>query len=142
MAIQRSDDVRPLCPRHYVVMVCTAEKPEGTCAHTSKITEAHHWACPKDGCPQNYSPSLGYFTVEKNLDYWNVTRSSSLRVIRNSTQVICGHESNNVMFIETFEAQENVQNFRCPQKDCGKTMKIPADGPPAYWLVEGFFESE
>lgn len=138
---QRSDGIRPLCPRHYVVMVFTAEKSEGTSVRASEITDAHHWACAKDGCPQNYSPSLGYFTIRKNLDYWHSTHSPSLSISSNSTQVLCRHESNNVMFLETFDAQENVQNFRCPQKGCGKAMKIPADGPPTCWLVEGFFES-
>ena len=37
--------------------------------------------------PRNYSPSLGYFVIEKNLDYWHVTGSSSLRIIRNTIQV-------------------------------------------------------
>lgn len=126
---QRSDNIRPLCPRHYVVM------------DTSETTGDHHWACPVHGCPKNYSPSLGYFAIEKSPDYWHVTGSSSLRIIRNTIQVICAHESDNVMFLETYEAEGKIQNFRCPQRDCKNTMRILADGPPVWWLVEGFFES-
>lgn len=89
-----------------------------------------------------HSPSLGYFAIEKSLDYWHVTGSSSLRIVRNTIQVICAHESDNVMFLETCEAEGKIQNFRCPQSDCKKTMRIPAGGSPVCWLVEGFFESE
>jgi hypothetical protein len=42
---------------------------------------------------------LGYFAIEKSLDYWHVTGSSSLRIIRNTIQVTCAHESDNVMFL-------------------------------------------
>ena len=138
---QRSDDIRPLCLKHYVVMVFLTQRPEGTSGDNSETTGDHHCACPVDGCPQNYSPSLGYFAIEKSLDYWHVTGSSSLRIIRNTIQVLCAHESDNVMFLETCEAEGKVQNFRCPQRDCKKTMRIPADSPPACWLAEGFFGS-
>jgi hypothetical protein len=136
---QRSDDIKPLCPRHYVMMIFPAQKYGGTSVDTSETTGDHHWACPVHGFPQNYAPSLGYFAIEKSLDYWHVTGSSSLRIIRNTIQVICAHESDNVMFLETCEAEGKIQNFRCPQSDCKKTMRIPADGSPVCWLVEGFW---
>jgi len=63
----RSDDISPICPRHYAVMVFPAKKPVGTDVDTSETTGDHHWSCPVDGCPQNYSPSLGYFAIEKSL---------------------------------------------------------------------------
>jgi hypothetical protein len=53
-------------------MVFPAKKPVGTDVDTSETTGDHHWSCPVDGCPQNYSPSLGYFAIEKSLDYWHV----------------------------------------------------------------------
>jgi len=109
---QRSDDIRPLCPRHYVVMVFPAQKSGGTSVDASETTEDHNWTCPAHGCSQNYSPSLGYFAIEKSLDYWHVTGSSSLRIIRNTIQVICAHESDNVMFLETCEAEGKIQNLR------------------------------
>ena len=96
---------------------------------TSETTGDHHWSCPVDACPQNYSPSLGYFAIEKNLDYWHVTGSSSLRIVRNTIQVICAHESDHVMFLEECETETKIQNFRCPQRDGKKTVRIPADGP-------------
>jgi hypothetical protein len=139
VTIQRSDELRPLCPRHSVVMVMT-ENAEGTVVDTSQATDCdHRWACSVDECSQNYSPSLGHFTIKNNLDFWHVTNSPSIGITRSLTQVLCAHESNNVMFLETFDFQENVQIFRCPHKGCEKTMKIRADGPPACWLVEGFF---
>jgi len=123
-------------------MVFMTENAEETGLDSSQTgNHAHHWACTVDECSQNYSSSLGHFTIKKNLDYWHVTHSHSLSIIRNLTQVLCIHESNNVMFLDTFDAQENVQIFRCSHKGCERTMKIRADGPPACWLVEGFFAS-
>jgi hypothetical protein len=135
--MKQSDDVRPLCPRHYVVMVYTSADSQE--ADDSKAVEAQHWACPIDECRQNYSAGLGYFTISKNPDYWPVTRSSSLRISMNATQALCGEEHKSAMFIEKFDAGENLQTFRYPEKDCQQTLKIRADGPPAYRLGEGFF---
>jgi hypothetical protein len=121
-------------------MVFVPEEALGT-VDSSEPTGAHHKTCTVNACSQNYSPSLGYFSIEKNNDYWHVTGNSSLRISRNPTQVICSHENDNVMFVETFHAEENAHTFRCPRKECDKTMKIPVDGPPASWLVDGFFAS-
>lgn len=53
--------------------------------------------------------------------------------------MICGvHKL--AMFLESFEAEPNLESFRCPQKCCPRSLKIPADGPPTYWLTEGFFK--
>ena len=120
-------------------MQFTLQNSGGTQPETAKIVGVQHRICPVGACLQNYSPSLGYFTIEKNQDYWHVTGSSSLRIGRNPTQAICSHENNNLLFIETFHVEENALTFRCPRKDCAKSMKIPADAPPASWLVDGFF---
>ncbi|HXC47068.1 MAG TPA: hypothetical protein VNU20_02170 [Candidatus Sulfotelmatobacter sp.] len=82
---------------------------------------------------------MGHFALEKVQDHWFVTGSSSLKLHRNDTQVLCSDEARNVMFLEKIDPKTKEQTFRCPQKDCGKTMKIPADGPPAFWLASGFF---
>ena len=121
-------------------MVFAPPEVSGAANDSSRPTGAHHKTCPVDDCSQNYSPSLGYFSIEKNSDYWHVTESSSLRISRNPTQVICSHENDNIMFVQTFHPEENTQTFRCPRKECEKTLKIAADGPPASWLVDGFFE--
>ncbi len=94
--------------------------------------------CPVERCTQNYSPEMGYFALEKVQDHWFVTGSSSLKLHRNETQVLCSDEARNIMFLEKIDPKTNEQTFRCPQKDCGKTMKIPSNSPPAYWLAEGF----
>jgi hypothetical protein len=141
MTIQRPENFRPLCPSHYIVMVFSTDKLSGGSVDTPGTTNLHHCECPVDKCPQNYSPGYGYFTLEKNEDFWHTTGSSSVKISMNPTQVICGGEHKNKMFIETFDARTNVRNFRCPEKDCNRTMKIPANGPPAWWLGEGFFKS-
>src|ERR1700751_4360645 len=120
-------------------MVSATQNPEETAVETLQTTDSRDWACSVDECPQNYSSTLGSFTLKNNSDYWHVTHSQSLGIVRNTTQVLCSHESNNIMFLEIFDAQENTQIFRCPQKDCEKTVKISADGPPACWLVEDYF---
>ncbi len=81
---------------------------------------------------------MGYFAMETVQDHWFVTGSSSLKLHRNETQVICGDAARNVMFLEKIDPKTNEQTFRCPQKECRKTMKIPANSPPIYWLAEGF----
>lgn len=81
---------------------------------------------------------MGYFAMVRVQDDWFVTGSSSLKLHRNETQVLCSDESRNVMFLEKIDPKTHEQFFRCPQKDCGKTMKIPANSPPVYWLAEGF----
>src|SRR5258708_18254784 len=94
--------------------------------------------CPVELCTQNYSPESVYFALERVQDHWFVTGSSSLNLHRNETQVICGDQARNVMFLEKIDPKTNEQTFRCPQKECRKTMKIPANSPPIYWLAEGF----
>ena len=139
MSVQRSDSLRPLCPKHYIAMVIDTNNSERVVVNSSEATEPHLFESPADGCPQCYSPSLGYFVVKRNKDHWHITGSSSVTIARNLTQVICG--DHNRMFIEAFDPQVNAHNFRCPQRDCQKALTIPADGPPAYWLGEGFFKS-
>ncbi len=132
MVSQEDDYFRPLCPRHHEVMF---SRPN---AHGSDAIDIHGCECPENGCPQKYSPGFGYFTLRLNDDHWNVTNSSSLRITRSSTQVICG-EHKDLMFIESFDANMKLENFRCPRKGCQQTMKIPTGGPPAYWLGSGYF---
>jgi len=115
-------------------MVASPEKA------TSETNDVEHCACPAENCAQNYSPDIGYFSLEDSRDHWSTTGSSSVRINRNPTQVICDDEPNSLMFIEIFDAEADVHIFRCPQKECGKTLKIPANAPPAYWLCEGFFK--
>jgi len=98
-------------------MVTSAAKSKRTAVETSELADLQHCVCPEDGCLQNYSPDLGYFTVEENQDYWHGTGSSSLRISRNPTQVICGDEAKNTVFIEALNAQAGVKLFRCPQSD-------------------------
>jgi hypothetical protein len=95
--------------------------------------------CPVEHCTQNYSPEMGYFAVERVQDHWFVTGSSSLKLHRNESQVLCSDEAGNVMFLERIDPKSSEQIFRCPQKDCGNTMKIPANSPPVYWLAAGYF---
>jgi len=120
-------------------MVVMPENAEGTVVDTSQATDCDHcWACSVDECPQNYSPSLGHFTIKNNLDFWHVTNSPSIGITRNLTQVLCAHESNNVMFLETSDFQENVQIFRCPHKGCEKTMQIALTVRPRVGLLRDF----
>jgi hypothetical protein len=106
----------------------------------SEAIDIHHWQCSVQGCPQNYSPDLGYFTVARNDDHWIGTGSASLRIRRSATQVICG-EHKDFMFLESFDVNTNLEHFRCPQKGGQRVMNILASGPPAYWLGEGYFRT-
>jgi hypothetical protein len=54
--------------------------------------------------------------------------------------VICG-EHRHAMFLGSFDRETKLESFRCPQRDCQRTMKILTGGPPAYWLEEGFFKA-
>jgi hypothetical protein len=92
-----------------------------------------------DGCLQNYSPGFGYFSFQRNDDYWIGTNSSSLRIIRGSTQVICGQHRDS-MFIEAFDELTNLERFRCPRHECQQSMEILTGGPPVYWLGSGYFD--
>jgi hypothetical protein len=140
MTKPRPDYIRPLCPIHYEVMVISPLVSEPLAvAATEGTAEIHDCECLVDGCPQHYSPSYGYFTVARNDDHWAATGSSSLRIRRGPIQAICG-EHRDSMFLESFDCETQVQNFRCPQEACHQTMKIVAGGPPTYWLGEGFFE--
>jgi hypothetical protein len=130
---------RPLCPSHpEQLMVLTPHGAQAT-GRTHNTVERLSYECSLLGCRQNYAPDLGYFTMEENDDYWNGSRSPSLRISRRSTQVICGQQHRYVMYIESFDANGRLANFRCPLESCQQTVQIPADGPPAYWLGEGFF---
>jgi len=139
MVSHESDHFRPLCPTHREVMVSAppAHQAVPKCSDTIDI---HGCECAVVGCPQKYSPGFGYFTVSLNKDLWVTTWSSSLRITRGSTQVICG-EHKDAMFIDSFDANTNLEHFRCPQKGCQQTMKILTGGPPTYWLGPGYFET-
>src|SRR5882757_6150256 len=114
-------------------MVTNANDSRKKASNRSEPTNIFLCNCPVENCTQNYSPEMGYFAVERVQDHWFVTGSSSLKLHRNETQVICGDQARNVMFLEKIDPKTNEQTFRCPQKDCGKTMKIPANSPPIYW---------
>jgi hypothetical protein len=137
MVSQEVDYLRPLCPTHHEVMVSHPDAhqavPEG-----SDTVDIYDLECPVDGCLVKYSPGFGYFTLRRNNDFWSLTNSSSLRIAMSNTQVICG-EHKDAMFIESFDANTNLENFRCPQKGCKQTMKIMIGGPPTYWLGSGYF---
>ena len=120
-------------------MVTSADEPRKKPSNRSEPTNLFLCNCPIEMCTQNYSPEMGYFALERVKDHWFVTGSSSLKLHRNETQVICADQARNVMFLEKIDPKSNEQIFRCPQKDCAKTMKIPANSPPVYWLAEGFF---
>ena len=141
MSNQEGDFVQPLCPTHYEVMVSNPLAPD-----QPKVVEAggtgeiHDCECLVDGCPQHYSPSYGYFTLVRNDDHWVATGTSSLRIKRSPVQVLCG-EHRHAMFLGSYDRETKLESFRCPQRDCQRTMKILAGGPPAYWLEEGFFKA-
>ena len=140
MVSEKRDYFRPLCPTHHEVMVSGPNTHQATPNYADTI-DIHGCECPGDGCLHEYAPGFGYFTHQWNDDYFNVTNSSSLRITRRSTQVICG-EHRDSMFIESFDAKTNLQKFRCPQKGCQQTMKIVTGGPPTYWLGSGYFGTD
>jgi len=140
MVIQEGDYPRPLCPAHHEAMVSHLNAQQSV-TDGSDTTDIHGCECPVDGCPHKYSPGFGYFTYRWNEDYWNVTNSSSLRITRRSTQVICG-EHRDSMFIESFDKNANLENFRCPQKGCQQRMNLQTGGAPAYWLGSGYFGTD
>ena len=140
MVSQEGDFLRPLCPEHHEAMVShlSAQQSVSGGSDTNEIRDCE---CPVPGCQQKYSPGFGYFTYSRNDDYWGATNSSSFRITRRSTQVICGeHEAS--MFIESFDKSTNLENFRCPQKGCQQTMKILTGGAPTYWLGSGYFGAD
>jgi len=143
MADQENDYLRPLCPTRYKVMALSRDRDqkERAVLDGSEASDIHQWQCSVDGCAQNYSPDLGYFTVARNDDHWAGSGSASLRIRRSATQVICG-EHEDFMFLESFDVNTNLENFRCPRKGGGQQiMKILAGGPPVYWLGEGYFRT-
>jgi hypothetical protein len=141
MTNPEDDYIRPLCPTHYEVMFASPNLPElvkvpdSWFRRSQKIAsdayDIHDCECLVDGCPQHYSPGLGYFTIRRNDDHWNVTSSASLKITRSPAQVIRG-EHLCVMFLESFHPTTKVENFRCPQKGCLQTMNLPAGRPHAY----------
>lgn len=132
-----SRDFRPLCSTHREVMIPLTGAYH---AFPESAEIAHCCECPVDGCLQNYSPGFGYFSFRPNDDYWTGTNSPSFRIIRDSTQVICGLHRHS-MFIESFDALRNLEKFRCPGADCPQTMEILIGGPPVYWLGLGYFDA-
>jgi hypothetical protein len=112
-------------------MVTNANESKKTPSSRSEPPNIFLCNCPVELCTQNYSPEMGYFAMERVQDHWFVTDSSSLKLHRNETQVLCGDAARNVMILERIDPKIHEQIFRCPQQDCGKTMKIPADGPPS-----------
>jgi hypothetical protein len=129
---------RPLCPTHRETMVCDPgqdESPSGL-----ETSDFHSCECIVDACSQHYSPEFGYFTVERNDDFFVATNSPSLRILRRDTQAICGQHGN-CMFIESFEAGTNWESFRCSRRTCEQTIRIMDGGPPAYWLGSGFWDN-
>src|SRR5579859_2331773 len=109
-------------------MVTTGDESRKNPSSRLESTNIFLCNCPVARCTQNYSPEMGHFALEKVQDHWFVTGSSSLKLHRNQTQVLCSDEARNVMFLEKIDPKTKEQTFRCPQRDCGKTMKIPADG--------------
>src|SRR6266481_803456 len=139
MVIQERDCFGPLCPKHHEVMVSHPNGPQTVRDGSDGINiNGRERECPVNGCQQKYSPDFGYFTLTRTDDHWNVTNSSSLRITRSSTQVICGKHKE-AMFIESIDAGTNWANFRCPQNGCKQSMKILTGGPPAFWLGSGYF---
>src|ERR1700674_5446156 len=137
MASQEGDCFRPLCPTHHEAMVSHPNSPRAV-RDGSDTININGRECPVDGCQQKYSPDFGYFTFTRTDDHWNVTNSSSLRITRSSTQVICGNHKD-AMFIASIDAGTNLANFRCPQNGCQQSMKILIGGPPTFWLGSGYF---
>jgi hypothetical protein len=142
MANLDSDYIRPLCPVHYNAMALTLDmdNAESAVLEGPESIDVHQWECSVEGRPQNYSLDLGYLTIGRNDDHWGGTGSSSIWIRRSATQVICG-EHKDSMFLQSFDAKANLENFRCPRKTCQHTMRILAGGPPTYWLGEGYFRA-
>ena len=137
MVYEEAGSIHPLCPKHHEAMI--SRPGSGQVGPNSlEMLETHGCECPVDGCSQMYSLSLGYFTVGLNDDYWSTTNSPSLRVVRSSTQAICG-EHKAAMFIESFDRNKNSVRFRCPANGCNQTLDIPSGGSPTYWLGDGYF---
>lgn len=139
MTDQERDSFRPLCPTHNKAMVVGPNVGRDTTPGTSLEIDVHYYEWSVSACQQNYSPDLGYFTVEGNDDYWLDPKSSSLRISRSPKQVICSEQHKYLMFIESFDPKRNVENFRCPVRNFQQRMEILANGAPAYWLGDGFF---
>lgn len=98
--------------------------------------------CTAPDCYQHYSPGYGYFIVRANVEHFEVIRTprSSLRILVNATQAICGHHDY-AMFIASFHPDTKVQEFNCPEGTCGKSCQVPAYAAPAYWLHDDYFKS-
>jgi hypothetical protein len=126
---------RPLCAAHYKYMVISSSPLERAVLCTTR----DWYECRVDKCPQNYPPTCGYLIVEPNDEYWQATGSRAFRFNRNPTQVICG-EHKDVMFLESFDPDTRLENFRCPRVS-QHTMKIKAGGAPASWLSGHYFRN-
>lgn len=136
-----SEHVRPLCPAHYSLMLVNPNVLDWSASPERwDMTDSHDCECPVNGCPQHYSPGLGYFTLKENFEHQSATGSATLRISRSATQVICAHHKYS-MFLESFDSSTKLGNFRCPNANCQQVMAIMTDGPPAYWLSEGHFGS-
>jgi hypothetical protein len=132
---------RPLCPIHHQIMTVDSDGPDAARLATSTSIEGRNYSCNVSGCRLNYSAELGYFALEENEDQWQATRSSSLRIQRRTTQAICGEQHQFFMYLESLDVTRDLENFRCPQEDCRRTLQVQRGEPPAYWLGERFFES-
>jgi hypothetical protein len=86
-------------------MVTNAAESRRKSSVPSEPTSIFLCNCPVDRCTQNYSPEMGYFATERVQDHWFVTGSSSLKLHRNETQVLCADQSRNVMFLEKIDPQ-------------------------------------
>ena len=130
---------KPLCPIHFEVMAF--DDSEATKPGNATTPEGRRYSCTMAACRINYSQELGYFALEENDDHWDATHSPSLRIQTLSNQAVCPEEHESLMYLESLDG--NFENFRCPQKSCGRTIQVRRGGPPAYWgpLERGHFET-
>jgi hypothetical protein len=140
MIVPEREYFRPLCPAHHTVMLTSPDVFDRVALPDAWDTpDRHDCECSVDGCPHHYSPGCGYFTLEPNVEHQKATGSAALRMTRSATQVIC-YQHKYSMFLVAFDRNTGAGNFRCPEKDCRQTMTIQVDGPPAYWLGDGYFK--
>src|SRR5215472_9247421 len=111
---------QPLCPIHYEVMTASSDGQEAIQSGITTAPEGQHYSCAVLACRMNYSPELGYFALEKNDDHWEGakgSRSSSFRIRRWPIQAVCGDRDKFLMYLESLDANGDVENFRCPHED-------------------------
>ena len=54
-----------LCPIHYEVMVPDPDVTALTRLGNPTTIRSHHYSCARTACRLNYSPDLGYFSLEE-----------------------------------------------------------------------------